>query len=134
MEDHLAYLKEEIAAAQAKYEDNANRYREPTPVIKIGNEVWLNARNIRTKRPLRKLDWKNLGRFKVKRKLNAWAYELELPNTIQIHPVFHISLLTPYATDPLLRQTQPPAQPIEVDGDVSWEIKEIYDSKHTREG
>ena len=26
MEDHLAYLKEEMAAAQAKYEDDANRH------------------------------------------------------------------------------------------------------------
>ena len=46
IKDHLAYLKNEIAAAQAKYKDDANRNREPTPIIKVGDEVWLDARNI----------------------------------------------------------------------------------------
>ena len=109
MKDHLAYLKDEMAAAQAKYEDDANRNREPAPTIEVSDEVWLDARNIRTKRPSRKLDWKNLGRFKVKSKLNAWVYKLELSDTMQIHPVFHVSLLTPCAKDPLPEQTQPEA-------------------------
>ena len=46
MKDHLAYLKNEIAAAQAKYKDNANRNREPAPMIKVSDEVWLDVRNI----------------------------------------------------------------------------------------
>ena len=53
---------------------------------------------------------------------------------MQVHPVFHVSLLTPCATDPLPGQTQPEAQPIEVDGDISWEVEEIYDSKRTQGG
>ena len=39
MEDHLAFLKEEMAAAQAKYEDDANRHREPAPVLEVSDEV-----------------------------------------------------------------------------------------------
>ena len=46
MEDHLAYLKNEMAAAQAKYKDDANQNREPAPTIKVSNKIWLNARNI----------------------------------------------------------------------------------------
>ena len=46
MKDHLAYLKDEMAAAQAKYKDDANRNHEPAPMIKVNDEVWLNARNI----------------------------------------------------------------------------------------
>ena len=134
MKDHLAYLKNEIAAAQAKYKDNANRNREPAPIIKVGDEVWLNARNIQTKRPSRKLNQKNLGQFKVKSKLNAWAYKLELPNIMQIHPVFHVLLLTPCAKDPLPKQTQPEAQLIKVNEDISQEVEEIYNSTRTKGG
>ena len=43
MEDLCDYLKEKIAAAQAKYEDDANRRREPAPIFNIGDKVWLNA-------------------------------------------------------------------------------------------
>ena len=53
---------------------------------------------------------------------------------MQIHPVFHVSLLTPYANDPLQGQAHPEAQLIEVDGEETWEVEEIYDSKRTRGG
>ena len=43
MEDLLNYLKEEMAAAQAKYEDDANPRRKPAPVFKEGDKVWLDA-------------------------------------------------------------------------------------------
>lgn len=134
MEDILDVLKLEMAAAQAKYEDDANRSRTPAPTFKVGDLVWLDARNFRTKRPARKLDWKNLGRFAVKRVLNNWVYELDLPDTMRIHPVFHVSKLSPVPNDPFPGQTQPPAQPIEVEGEVSWEVEEILDSKRVQGG
>lgn len=134
MEDVLDVLKSEMAAAQAKYEDDANQSRTPAPTFKVGDLVWLDARNIRTKRPTRKLDWKNLGRFAIKTVLSNWAYELDLPDTMKIHPVFHVSKLSPVPIDPFPGQVQAPAQPIEVDGDVSWEVEEILDSKRVRGG
>ena len=132
MENHLAYLKNKIAAAQVKYKDNANRNREPAPIIKVGDKVWLNTRNIQIKRSLRKLNQKNLGQFKIKSKLNAWAYKLELLDMMQIYSVFHVLLLTPCAKDPLPEQTQPKAQLIKVNRDTSQEIEKIYDSKRTK--
>ena len=56
MEDLLDVLKAEMSAAQAKYQDNADRNRLPAFILNIGDEVWLNARNIRIKRLSRKLD------------------------------------------------------------------------------
>ena len=56
IEDILNYLKKEMAAAQAKYKNNANYRCEPAPIFKEGDEVWLDTRNIRIKRPSRKLD------------------------------------------------------------------------------
>lgn len=134
MEDILEVLKSEMAAAQAKYEDDTNPSRTPAPTFKVGDLVWLDARNIRTKRPARKLDWKNLGRFAIKRVLSNWAYELDLPDSMKVHPVFHVSKLSPVPIDPFPGQVQAPAQPIEVDGDISWEVEEIYDSKRVQGG
>ena len=39
MKDHLAYLKDEMAAAQAKYKDDANWNREPTLTIEVSDKV-----------------------------------------------------------------------------------------------
>jgi hypothetical protein len=56
----------------------------------------LNAKNLRTLRPSKKLDHKRVGPFKVIGKINPVAYKLELPKTMRVHPVFHISLLSKY--------------------------------------
>jgi len=39
----------------------------------------LNRKNLRTKRPMEKLDHKMLGPFVVKRQVGSRAYEVELP-------------------------------------------------------
>lgn len=56
MEDLLDVLRSEMLAAQAKYEDDSIRDRLPAPIFRIGDQVWLDAKNIHTKRPTRKLD------------------------------------------------------------------------------
>ena len=43
--------------------------------------VWLSGRNIKTTRPSRDLEDKQLGPFRVKERVGA-AYRLELPTTI----------------------------------------------------
>ena len=49
----------------------------------------LNARNIKTKRPSKGLDYKNLGPFKIVRAINNSAYELKLPQSMEsVFPVF----------------------------------------------
>ena len=52
-------------------------------------------KNIKTKRLSSKLDFKKLGPFKVKKAISDINYELELPDNMRIHPIFHISLLEP---------------------------------------
>ena len=64
-------------------------------MFQVGDKVWLDARHIKIKRPSRKLDWKKLGRFTIKRVVSKYAYELNLPASMKIHPVFHVSLLEP---------------------------------------
>jgi hypothetical protein len=62
-------------------------------MLKEGDKVYLIQRNIQTKQLNTKLDHKKLGLFKIKRITGLVNYKLILPKTINIYPVFHISLL-----------------------------------------
>ncbi|KAI0991643.1 hypothetical protein K3495_g16544 [Podosphaera aphanis] len=48
---------------------------------------------------------------------------------MKVHPVFHVSLLEPFATDPLPGQISPPPPPIIVDGEFEYVVEEILDAK-----
>jgi len=97
-----------------------------------GTKVWLDARYIRTTRPSRKLDWKPLGPYAVKRKVSPYAYELELPRSLRIHPVHPVSLLDPVAEDPLPGQVVTPPPPVEVEGDQEYQVERVEDSRMYR--
>ena len=45
------------------------------------------------------------------------------------HPIYHVSLLEPAASDPLIGQKQPPPPPIVVDENPEVEVEQILDSK-----
>ena len=88
---------EEARRTQAKYYDQK---RQEAPEFGEGELVWLQRRHIRTQRPCDKLDDKKLGPFKILQKIGTHARRLELPPTMQIHDVLHVSLLEPYRGDP----------------------------------
>ena len=134
MQDLLDILQEEMKFAQARYEDNADAHRTPAPRFAVGDLVWLDARDIRTQRPARKLDYKNIGRFRVSHVISPYAYRLELPATMKIYDVFHVSKLSPAATDPLPGQIAAPSPPVIVDGEATYEVEQILDSKSLRGG
>lgn len=58
-------VRTEMAAAQYRQAEGYDRHRRPAPRYLPGDEVWLDARHIKTTRPARKLDWKKLGPYRV---------------------------------------------------------------------
>lgn len=92
--------------------------------------VWLSAKNVQTTRPSAKLDYRNLGPFKVLRRIGDHAYELDLPPQLSsIHPVFNTSLLRPVANDPFEGQINPPREPVVADdGETDWPAENILNS------
>jgi hypothetical protein len=122
------HLQVEIRRSQAVQEEGANRTRIPAPNIQVGSKVWLDAHNVRTTRPTRKLDWKRLGPFRVQKEVSPYAYELELPTSIRIHRVQHVSLLDPLVEDPLDGQVVLPPPPVEVDGEKEYQASSVEDS------
>jgi hypothetical protein len=70
-----------------------NKLKFERPRFRKRDLIYFLRRNIKTTRPSDKLDYKKFGPFKVKRNIRDINYELYLPLTIKIYPIFHISLL-----------------------------------------
>ena len=69
--------------------------------LEEGQEVLLSTADLKFKAsnitPELAARW--VGPYKVKRKISPLAYELDLPPSLRIHPVFHITKLKPYRTE-----------------------------------
>ena len=52
------YLREQIQVANDTYARFEDSHRAPTPDWPVGAQVWLDWKNIKTKRPMKKLDHK----------------------------------------------------------------------------
>ena len=70
--------------------------KEESIQYKKGDKVQLKATNVTTKCPMKKLDNKHLGSFKILEKVRKSAYHLKLPSQQKIHNVFNEVLLSPY--------------------------------------
>jgi len=72
-----------------------------------------------------------MGPFKVLKVVGEGklACKLELPAQMRVHPVFHVSLLEPYHENALPGRVQEPSLPVEVEGELEYEVAEILDSK-----
>ena len=132
MEKIQNILRGHMLLAQADYEKPAHCHRGTAPQYREGNLVWLDSQNLFTKRPCRKLENRRPGPYLVKQIVSTHAIKLTLPEDICVHPVFHVNLLEPAATDPPhAGHIQPPPPPIEVDGEAEWEVNAIVDSRYT---
>jgi hypothetical protein len=106
-----------------------DRYCNIKPILKKRDKVYLIRRNIQTKQPNTKLDYKKLGLFKIKRIIRLVNYKLVLPKTINIYPVFHIFLLELV----LLEALPAPVTKIEpVNPNTEYKIEKILDHKQVR--
>ena len=125
------YLRSELKWAQSYQADQKNRHRLPAPEFRVGDKVMLDSRNIKTTRPSKSLDLKNLGPYKIVRAINNMAYELELPKSMSgIFPVFHPWLLHLDNSEPLPGQRIEPPPPVHIDeSGEDYDAEEILDSR-----
>ena len=133
MRDVTSHLQDEMLIAQAEYEARANKHCTPAPVYRVGDKVWLNAKNLQRARPTEKLSARHEGPFNIIEALSPVTYRLELPPSMQNHPVFHTNLLLPTADNPLPGQRRNPRPPItSAKGDQEWYLNAILDSRVNR--
>lgn len=128
-------LQAEITLAQQQQAVFYNNKHRPTPTYHPGDYVFLSAKNIKTTRPSSKFDHARIGPFKILSAVGSHAYKLELPSSMQVHPVFHVNLLTPrdkpFCPD-IPSRVADPLPPIEVEGETHYEVEDILDSRFHR--
>jgi hypothetical protein len=119
--------------ALEKTKDNMSKYydqhHQPQPEYQVGDEVLLNARNIQTVRPTRKLAHKLCEPFRILARIGKSAYRLELQGHWRIHNVFHTSLLEPYRKNAFKGQLQIRLEPEEIEKEKEYKVEWILQSE-----
>lgn len=119
-----------LVLAQEKQAKAYNKGRRPIDPIKKGDKVLINPHTLKLvdiKGTGKKLVQKGLGPFKVMEVINPMVYQLCLPGSYPMHPIFNLQHLKKYRTSPEEfgeRTTLPPTCP-SFEDDLEYEVKAI---------
>src|SRR5579863_3257894 len=103
----------------------ANSMGTPETRWKVGQKVWLEAKNLPLPHGTIKLAPRRHGPFPITRVISPVAYQLELPHQWNIHPVFHASLLTPYVETDSHGPNYSRPPPDLIAGEAEYEVEQI---------
>lgn len=118
-------LRDTLEFVRDRMREHYDKHRLEGPRLEEGDKVFLLTRNLRTKRPSKKLDFKKIGPFKITKKISTSNYELDLPKTMRLRAkVFHISLLEPAPANAKL-ETHTEAE----DFEEAFDVETILDSR-----
>src|SRR3954453_1588809 len=125
-----------LVLAKANQEKYANQHRRDVS-FSIGDKVLLSSSHIhlasQAQRPTRKLQARFIGPYTIIAKVSPIAYKLELPPSLSIHPVFHVSLLHAYTAPSTIANcvsTGPlPPPAVTIDDHEEYEVEHILDSR-----
>ena len=118
-------MKTELEFVRNRMTNYANRKRIEGPIFSEGDMVYFATKNIETKRQNKKLDYKYIGPYKIKRKISENNYELDLPPKVKLHPIVHISLLESAENTIQVKTGNEPET--EVDGPEEYIVENILD-------
>jgi hypothetical protein len=126
IKDMQEVRKEAEAALHRAADDMARYYDQPrkeADIYKPGDKAWLEGRDIQTDRPSKKLEDKRYGPFEITQVIGPNAYELKLPSSMKIHPVFNVAKLRPFHEDTIQGRIPPVRPPPVVKGETpEWEV------------
>jgi hypothetical protein len=121
METELKRAKQCMLDAQTRMKTQADKRRKDISFV-IGDQVLLATKNLKLKADLpRKLWPRYIGPFTVVQCVGKVAYKIDLPETMKVHNVFHVSLLQPYKSDG--KRHMPP--PMLVEGELEFTVESV---------
>ena len=82
--------------AQKNMKRQFDKKRRNPQGLKVGDYVWLENKNIQSNQPLKKLNNKRYGPFRISKDISLGAFQLELSEEWMIHNVFNEDLLIRY--------------------------------------
>ncbi|KAL2096038.1 hypothetical protein ACEWY4_008186 [Coilia grayii] len=123
-----------LRKAVASYSAGANRRRTPAPEYRVGQRVWLSAKDLPVRVESRKLAARFLGPFLVERVISPTAVRLRLPTTMRVHPTFHVSRIKPVRVSPHTPVVPPPPAPRLLDGDPVYTVRRLLRSRRRGRG
>ena len=114
-----------LRRAQERQKHFADQRRREQ-VFHTGDQVLLSTENLQLKNaPVRKLKRRFIGPFFVSQRIGPVAYELKLPSTWKIHPVFHTSLLRPFRTSQWTTSSDPSVGELEPEDDEPYDVEKL---------
>ena len=133
----LTDAKTALARAQQRQREYENQSRRDVTYAE-GDQVLLSTANLKLRGagPARKLLPKFEGPFRVSAVISPVAYRLELPPTMAMHPVFHVSLLKPYRSSEAFPNREPNTRPPPVTalGPDHFVVERLLDVKSVGRG
>ena len=135
MHSVLHHAKANLHAAQQRMTAQQNAHRRDVSFA-VGDLVRLSAANLSLPSTMsKKLAAKYLGPFPVQQVVSPVAYKLRLPPSLKVHPVFHISLLQPWHTQPELPHPVVLSRPPPVDAEEDrFYVEKLLDKRQRKRG
>ena len=87
--------QERLQQANETYARYYNQYQKDITFAE-GDLVLVNGKNVSVDKQTKKLHWKKLGPFKIRRVISQLSYELDIPTDRNIYNVFNVALLEPF--------------------------------------
>jgi transposase InsO family protein len=134
LNDTMLKAREAMSKAQEQQTKYADQHRRDA-TYQVGDWVLLSSANITAdfekNRPTRKLAPRFIGPFQISEIISPVNYKLDLQGQLDIHPVFHVSLLKPYKRNPPEFEGREIARPppVIVEGEKEYEVEKILDKR-----
>jgi hypothetical protein len=123
LREAVAKAKQCLAEATDRMKRQFDKKRTPKQ-FEVGERVWLSTRNLKFKGVnCPKIQDRFCGPFTIEERVGSVSYKLTLPETMRVHPVFHVELLKEYKGE----EFTPPPPIVCEDGTVKHEVGKILE-------